>query len=436
MRSLSSFFILCFVSFVNGKPYAPYAWSQNRTFRLSNSGPCRVFCPIQFLVKVTNEPMNITYEYRFRFDQFPQHDKTIVSTSYRGAHEVKFSSTCEPIEGNYTVHVDVWEVHLGVPTHSIGTARDTFVLYDCHYIEMHDNGPVTFDIPITFTVENTFKTDVPLYEYRFKFEQFPQHDKTLVSNESVIEYSVIFDSSSTSKPGNYTVQIEGWFLGVPSYSIGTYLRTFELSDSLIGFIKKDQKVRSIGLEITAENVFSTEKPVKLIAEIRDPTGYFMGRCGIPSANVTYKWIINDEIQEESSKVIERTFPQPQLNNISVIVTATKTNVSRLIQKSGSFSTTLKSQDPITNFTVDGPTEVKVFERLQLDCKIQGRTPPFHYDYTFVMGEPSTYDNVARETNETSFSIVRHFSEKGIRKLNIYVGNDVNFFIKTLTISVY
>ncbi|XP_015783854.1 transmembrane protein 130-like [Tetranychus urticae] len=312
----------------------------------------------------------------------------------------------------------------------------------CDWIEMYDDGPVTFDAPITFTFKYKYGTDVPALEYRFKFDQFPQHDKTIVSTEREVVYPVIFESSSTLKAGNYTVQVDVWEcpFGVPSHSIKTVLHTFKLTDSLIGSIHKNQDIYHespiFTLQHSENNIAFTVMPVKLTAEIRDPKGYFSGKFGNSPANMTYRWIINDEPQEENNNVIQHTFYKPQLNNISVIVTATKTNGSDLIQKSGTFSTTLISKDPITNLTVDGPTEVKVFERLHLDFKIHRGTPPFQYDYSFFMEKPYIYESVARGTNETSFSIVHYFSEKGIRNFHINVKNDVNNFGKSLIITVY
>ncbi|XP_015793155.2 transmembrane protein 130-like [Tetranychus urticae] len=210
----------------------------------------------------------------------------------------------------------------------------------------------------------------PPYEFRFKFAQFPQYDKTLVSDQNGKDYVVTFESA---KAGNYTVQIDAWYSrhGIPFHWIGTLHSTFQLTDSLTGTIAVNDDAR--------KKVVSTAEPYKLTARMSYYFGFFN------SAAITYKWIINDEQQEESKEVIEHTFSRPQLNNISVIVTATKTNGSRLIQKSGTFNLTLESKDPITNLTIDGPTEVKVFERLQLDCKIHGGTPPFQYDYSSWLG---------------------------------------------------
>ncbi|XP_015783855.1 uncharacterized protein LOC107361531 [Tetranychus urticae] len=437
MRILSSFLLLCIVSFNNEISYVECSYSPNGTIFLYNSLPKSISDPIEFIVTVSNSSKSndTSYEYRFKFHQFPEHDKTIVSTSIQVRYSVTFASTCVKKSGEFTLQVDVWEGQLGVPTHFIGTAPKTFHLYACNWIQIEHYGPVTLDEPTTFTVENTFETDDPSFEYRFKFEQFPQHDKTFVSNERLIEYSVTFESSSTPKAGNYTVQVDVWFLGFPSRFIATALRAFQLSDSLIGFINAEQSIEKD--DSLDKNFVSTEMPVKLTAKIRDPSGYFMGRCGIPPANITYKWIINDETQEGTDSVIEHTFSQPQLNNISVIVTATKTNESRLIQKSGSFNITLKSKDPITNFTVDGPTEVKVFERLQLDFKIHGGTPPFYITYHFSMKNPHTErEKIVKGTNESLFSLINYFSDKGKRDLYIVLENDVSSFSKSMIISVH
>ncbi|XP_025016532.1 uncharacterized protein LOC112538816 [Tetranychus urticae] len=421
MRSLSSFFILCIVLSINGMMYSKLVWSHNRTFLL-HYGAASIDTPVRFYISVTNhsESNDTSYEYRFTFDEFPQHDKTIVSTEGDTMYSVQFASTCEPKEGNYTVRVDVWECQLGVQTLSIGAVNSSFELFECNYIEMGDNGPITFDAPITFSVFNHHRVDDPSYEYRFAFDQFPQHDKTIVSTSRSVEYSLTFESSSTWKAGNYKVKVDVWFLRVPSYSLGTVLYTFELSDSLIGFIDKDQNHFYV---LPMDNLVVTVMPVKLTAEIRDPTGFFTGRCGIPPANITYKWIVNDEVQEENSKVIERTFSQPQLNNISVIVTATKTNGSRLIQKSGTFNITLESKHPMNNLTFDGPTEVKVFERHQLDL-------------TLTLEEPNTDVAVVRDINESYFSIINYFSEKGTIDLHIVLRNEVSTISERVTIKVH
>ncbi|XP_025018557.1 transmembrane protein 130-like [Tetranychus urticae] len=436
MKILSSFLLLCIVSFNNGISYVECAYSPNRAIFLHNSGPQSISDPIGFTVTVFNSSKSndTSYEYRFKFDQFPEHDKTIVSTSIQVRYSVTFASTCVKKSGEFTLQVDVWECHLGVPTYLIGTAPETFYLYACDWIEVHNDGPVTLDAPITFTVNNKYRTDDPSFEYRFKFDQFPQHDKTIVSIEREVEYSVTFESSSTPKPGNYTVQVDLWFLGVPSRLIATALHDFQLSDELVGFINRENFIED---SILGKNFISTEIPVELIAEIRDPTGFFTGRCGIPPANITYKWIINDEVQEERSKVIVHTFSQPRLNNISVFVTATKTNGSRLIQKSGSFNTTLESRAPITNLTVDGPTEVKVFERLQLDFKIHGGTPPFHITYHFSMKNPHTEtERIVKGTNESLFSLINYFSDEGTRDLYLVLENDVSSYSKSMAISVH
>ncbi|XP_015785477.1 transmembrane protein 130-like [Tetranychus urticae] len=305
----------------------------------------------------------------------------------------------------------------------------------CDSIEIQDDGPATLDSPITFTVINRYPTPAPSLEYRIKFDQFPQHDKTIVSSSVVVEYSVIFESSLTPKADKYTMQVDVWFLGVDSRSVANASHTFELSDSLVGSITRYQR---ISYEYLVNNFVSTEMPVKLTAEIADPSGFFTGRCGIPSANITYKWIINGSPQEESSKVIEPTFSEPQLNNISVIVSATKTNGSRLIQKSGSFNITLNSKHPITNATIDGPTEVKVFERLQLDFKIHRGTPPFQYRYFFSMDQPNSIDESGKMIgiNESSFSIIKTFSEKGTREFHIALINDVSAYRMEMNIKVH
>lgn len=101
----------------------------------------------------------------------------------------------------------------------------------CDWIELSDDGPVPFDTPITFTVKNSYRTIAPSYEYRFKFEQFPQHDDTIISTSGEVFYSVIFAASTAPKAEFYTVQVDVWyrFLGVPFYSIGAVLSTFKLS---------------------------------------------------------------------------------------------------------------------------------------------------------------------------------------------------------------
>ncbi|XP_015783899.1 transmembrane protein 130-like [Tetranychus urticae] len=232
-----------------------------------------------------------------------------------------------------------------------------------------------------------------------------------------------------------TMQVDVWYLDVPSHLFATTSHTFQLSDSLVGFINHDQNISCRFLD---KYFVSTEMPVKLTAEIHDLSGFFTGRFGIPSANLTYKWIINGSPQEENSKVIEPTFSEPQLNNISVIVTATKTNGSRLIQKSGTFNITLNSKQPITNLTVDGPTEVKVFERLQLDFKIHRGTPPFLYRYSSWMNQTNTNSEYAEKhgINESSFSIIKNFSEKGTIRLYIGLKNDVSAYPMMMNIKVH
>ncbi|XP_015784629.1 uncharacterized protein LOC107362130 [Tetranychus urticae] len=287
---------------------------------------------------------------------------------------------------------------------------------------LYDFGPGTIGAPMLFRYSFGDATMGPPYEFRFKFAQFPQYDKTIVSDQNGEDYVVTFESA---KAGNYTVQIDAWYSrhGIPFHWIGTLNSTFQLTDSLTGTIAVNDDAR--------KKVVFTAETFKLSAILSYYFGFFN------SANMTYKWIINDEVQEESSKVIVHTFSQPRLNNISVIVTATKTNGSDLIQKSGTFSTTLESKDPITNFTVDGPTEVKVFERLQLDCKIHGGTPPFEFDYFFWIDNPySEHINVIKPSNESLFSLIRYFSAKGKRSLKIVAKNDVSSITKWMDISVY
>ncbi|XP_015784630.1 transmembrane protein 130-like [Tetranychus urticae] len=286
---------------------------------------------------------------------------------------------------------------------------------------LYDFGPGTIGAPMVFQVSTNYGTYEPTFEYRFKFDQFPQYDKTIVKY-GFMEYKVTFESA---KAGNYSVKIDVLHCrqGFPTYWIGTVNSTFQLTDSLTGTIAVNDDAN--------KKVVSTAEAYKLTARMTYYFGFF------DSANITYKWIINDEPQEGNDSVIQHTFSQPQLNNISVIVTATKTNGSGLIQKSGTFNTTLESRAPITNLTVDGPTEVKVFERLQLDCKIHGATPPFHYEYSFRMDKPYSEQITAmKDSNESFFSLIRYFSGKGTRSLKIVAKNDVSSFTKNMDISVY
>ncbi|XP_025018149.1 uncharacterized protein LOC107369742 [Tetranychus urticae] len=147
------------------------------------------------MVEVTNSSKSNTtsYEYRFKFDQFPQLDKTIVSTWPTGFHAVKFASTCELKGGNYTVQVDVWKFQLGFPTHSIGTILYTLEVTDCNWIGQSNDGPATLGTQITFIAYNWYRMDYgPPFEYRFKFEQFPEHDKSIVSTKGEVEYIITF----------------------------------------------------------------------------------------------------------------------------------------------------------------------------------------------------------------------------------------------------
>ncbi|XP_015783914.1 transmembrane protein 130-like [Tetranychus urticae] len=289
-------------------------------------------------------------------------------------------------------------------------------------VTWYDWGPGTIGVPMQIRVASDSGTRGPSYEFRFKFDQFPQYDKTIVSDRSYVDYVVTFEPA---KAGNYTMQIDVWncYHGVPFDWLGTLNSTFQLLDSLTGTIAVNDDEN--------KKVVSTAEAYELTARMSYHSWSF------EATNITYKWIINDEVQEESYKVIQHTFSQPQLNNISVIVTATKTNGSDLIQKSGSFSTTLESKDPITNFTVDGPTEVKVFERLQLDCKIHGGTPPFQCEYFFWIDNPySEHIKVTKHSNESSSSLIRYFSAKGTRTLRIIAKNDVSSITKSMEISVY
>ncbi|XP_015783906.1 uncharacterized protein LOC107361585 [Tetranychus urticae] len=290
------------------------------------------------------------------------------------------------------------------------------------YLELYDFGPGTIGAPMLFRVDSHNGPTGPSYEFRFKFDQLPQYDKTIVLNQYIVDYVVTFESV---KAGNYTVQIDAWTCnhGVPFDSLGTLNSTFQLTDSLTGTIAVNDNPR--------KRVVSTAETFKLTARTKYYFNFFN------SANISYKWIINDEPQIESEGVIRHSFSQPQLNNISVIVTATKTNGSRLIQKSGTFNLTLESKDPITNLTIDGPTEVKVFERVQLDCKIHGGTPPFQYEYTFWMDKPySEYINVIKDSNESFSSLIRYFSAKGTRTAKIVARNDISSIEKRMEISVY
>ncbi|XP_025018147.1 uncharacterized protein LOC112539638 [Tetranychus urticae] len=289
-------------------------------------------------------------------------------------------------------------------------------------VTWYDWGPGTIGVPMKFRVTSDSGTRGPSYEFRFKFDQFPQYDKTIVSDQSGVDYVVTFEPA---KAGNYTMQIDAWncYHGVPFDWLGTLNSTFQLLDSLTGTIAVNDDDN--------KKVVSTAEAYKLTARM----SYFS--WSFEATNITYKWFINDEPQEESYKVIQHTFYKPQLNKISVIVTATKTNGSDLIQKSGTFSTTLESKDPITNLTVDGPTEVKVFERLQLDCKIHGGTPPFQCEYFFWIDRPySEHIKVTKHSNESFSSLIRYFSAKGTRSLRIIAKNDVSSITKWMEISVY
>ena len=296
----------------------------------------------------------------------------------------------------------------------------------CDWIELSDDGPVTIDTPITFTVKNSYRTIAPSYEYRFKFEQFPQHDDTIVSTSGEVFYSVIFAASTAPKAELYTVQVDVWyrFLGVPFYSIGAVLSTFKLSDSLIGVIDVSQDIDEESLK---NNFVSTASPVNLTAKIHDPSGFF------DAANITFKWIVNSSPQEEGyDQSIIHNFTQPQINNISVIVSA----ITTTLQKSGLFEISLQSKDPIHNLTADGHTNVELFrdESLQLNIKIDGGTPPFFYCWEIT--NSTTLGKICKTTNESFFSIIRYFSEKGKKTLTTSVKNDVSSFTKNMTILIY
>lgn len=175
------------------------------------------------------------------------------------------------------------------------------------------------------------------------------------------------------------------------------------------------------------NFISTASPVNLTAKIHDPSGFFA------SANITYKWIVNGSPQEESyDQLIIYNFTQPQINNISVIVSA----ITTTLQKSGLFEISLQSKDPIHNLTADGHTNVELFrdESLQLNIKIDGGTPPFFYCWEIT--NSTSLGKICKPTNESIFSIIRYFSEKGKKTLITSVKNDVSSFTKNMTILIY
>ncbi|XP_015784659.1 uncharacterized protein LOC107362157 isoform X2 [Tetranychus urticae] len=154
-----------------------------------------------------------------------------------------------------------------------------FILLLCSYfegatgdvIELEDDGPVTINTPITFTVKNFYKTINPSYEYRLAFTEFPELDKTIISNDSEITYKIIF-TSPKAKEGYYDVYLQVWYCasGAPAHLISNVLSSFYLLESLVGCIYVTQNIERISLE---NWIISTALPVNLTAEIYDPTGF-------------------------------------------------------------------------------------------------------------------------------------------------------------------
>ncbi|XP_015783833.1 uncharacterized protein LOC107361508 [Tetranychus urticae] len=327
-----------------------------------------------------------------------------------------------------------------------GAARD--------WIERKDNGPVTLGTPITFTVKIHHSTDTPSYQLRFEFWDFPNKNTIIFSTSKLVNYTVTFQSSP--KRGAirmfHLVSVDVWYCpdGDPSHRIGFSLSSFVLIDSLGGVIIPTQDISKRSLQ---NNFVSTASPVKLTALIRHPTGFF------DSANKTCKWVVNGSPQEESYDFIVRNFSQPQLNNISVLVSVSKTNP--VFQKTELFTLTLHSKDPIQNLTTDVQNNIQLFkdETLQLSIKINGGTPPFYYcwritnstnagrttkplgeslfwiRYNEKKGMKSSHSD-CEQTDESSFSINSHFEEAGNKTLYIDVNNDVSYLTKIMTISVH
>ncbi|XP_015784588.1 transmembrane protein 130-like [Tetranychus urticae] len=328
-----------------------------------------------------------------------------------------------------------------------GAARDR--------IKCENNGPVTYGTPITFTVKIHHSTDTPSYQLRFKFFDFPNQNINISSTSNVVNYTEMFQSPSVRDSifiYNHLTDISVWYcpLGVPSHEISYCLFNFLLVDSMDGFIDVTQNISERSLQ---EGFVSTASPVELTALIYHPTGFY------DSANKTYKWTVNGSPQEESYDFIVRNFSKPQLNNISVLVSVSKTNP--VFQKTELFTLTLHSKDPIQNLTTDSQNNIQLFkdENLQLNVKINGGTPPFYFCWEITNStisgrniEPSSEisfwlryaekerkkssDSDCEKTDESSFSINSHFEEAGNKTLYIDVNNYVSSLTKIMTISVH
>ncbi|XP_015784589.1 uncharacterized protein LOC107362097 [Tetranychus urticae] len=317
----------------------------------------------------------------------------------------------------------------------------------CNLIELLDDGPVTIDSPITFTVKNSYNTTAPSYEYRFTFPRWPKYNKIIQSTASEVNYTVIFESSSPEDAGYYMKKVEVWFchLGRPLHRIGFDFTSFLLFNHLTGRI-------AIHIDGSPTEYFvSTALPVNMTAEISHRSGFF------DSANKTYKWTVNGSPQEGSyDEFIVRNFSEPQLNNISVLVSVSKTNP--VFQKTAYFTLTLHSKDPIHNLTTDSQNNIQLFkdENLQLNVKINGGTPPFFYCWEITnsstpretmkplsesflwsrFSEEEDWPSKCNKTDESSFNINSHFDEAGNKTLYIDVNNYVSTSTKIITISVH
>ncbi|XP_025016502.1 uncharacterized protein LOC107362157 isoform X1 [Tetranychus urticae] len=321
------------------------------------------------------------------------------------------------------------------------------------WIKLSNIETVTIGIPVTFTVKIHHSTDTPSYQVRFKFSDFPNQNINISSTSNVVNYTVTFES--TPKQDStimyyHIVNVDAWYcpLGVPSHEIGSSFSRFILSDSLSGFINVTQDILDPNL---GGDSVSTTSPVKLSAKIHHSAGFF------DSAIITYKWVVNGSPQEDNYDFIVRNFSQPKLNNISVLVSVSKTNP--VFQKTELFTRTVHSKDPIQNLTTDGQNNIQLCkdETLQLNIKINGGTPTFYYCWEITnsstagrnteplseslfwrkyFGEEPTNSSECEETEESSFNINSHFEEAGNKTLYIAVSNVASYSTKIMTISVH
>ncbi|XP_074600365.1 transmembrane protein 130 isoform X2 [Brevipalpus obovatus] len=308
--------------------------------------------------------------------------------------------------------------------------------FECIRAVVHftNDGPVTVETPITFTVKLDSYSILPTYSYKFSFDEFPDRNTNIYKNQAgPLVYSIVFNVSEHSNMGPFTAKVEVWYciLQTPFILIGSESTSFTLSKSLIGTIDFYQE--GLPQEAKERKIISTSRDTNLTALIRDPTGFFSG------VNVTYKWEINDElITEGEENSILHNFTALAIHNVSVVVKAPGTDHSQ--PKSGLLTLSLTSNDPIKNLSLLGKTFVHRDETLDLQIDVIGGTLPHHFCWEMINTTVESYSVDKQRncgfTNDGHIPILRYFSSQGKYNFTISVDNAVSIISHYWSISIF